>query len=103
MSGTALTEYNNTRITRNLLSIGKECFVTYFFLFDNFKLSTEDIIEQMKKDGKNFTDKSYRSRISKARSIIKAGKSRDALLNVSNSCVPEYVRDQARQLAKGAT
>ncbi len=40
MSATALTEYNNARITRYLQSIGKECFVTYFFLFDNFKLST---------------------------------------------------------------
>ena len=52
MSGTALTEYNNARITRNLQSIGKACFVTYFSMFDNYKLSTKDIIEQMKKDGK---------------------------------------------------
>ena len=95
------------QINTNLRAIGKECFVTYFCLFKHsFSTNTKDIIKQMKemqqkRNQKLYTYNSYLSRISKARSIIRAKKSRDALINVSNSfLVPEHVRDKARQLAK---
>ena len=85
------------QLKRNLRSIGKTCFVTYFCKFANSALSNDDIVEQMKKN-ENYTKKACQSRTSHARSIIKAGRSRDALINICESHVPDKVRNRARQL-----
>ena len=81
---------NDTQLERNLKSVGKECFVTYFEQFHNSQLSNQEVAEQIQGD-RGYTWKSCRSRTSHARSIIREGRARDALENIRDS---EGVRDQ---------
>ena len=81
---------NDQQLERNLISVGKECFVTYFEQFSNSQLSNRDVAEQIQID-RGYTWKSCRSRTSHARSIITEGRARDALENIRDS---ERVRDQ---------
>lgn len=69
---------NDQQLDRNLRSIGKECFVSFFQQFCDSSLSNADVAEQIRKD-RGYTDKACLSRTSHARSIIKAGRAIDAL------------------------
>ena len=81
---------NDNQLERNLRSVGKECFVTYFKQFNNLLLSNQDIAEHIHQD-RGYTWKACQSRTSHARSIIREGQARDALENISAS---DRVRDQ---------
>ena len=81
---------NDQQLERNLISVGKECFVTYFEQFHDTQLSNQDIAIQIQED-RGYTWKSCQSRTSHARSIIRAGRARDALEKIRDS---ERVRDQ---------
>ena len=81
---------DDNQLERNLISVGKECFVTYFEQFDNCELSNQDIARRIQED-RGYTWKSCQSRTGHARSIIRAGRKRDALEKIRDS---ERVRDQ---------
>ena len=88
---------NDEQLDRNLRSIGKECFVTYFREFCDLTLSKE--VAAVIKSEMDYTDKSCNPRTSHARSIIKAGRDRDALIIISKSGrVPASVRDEADRI-----
>lgn len=66
------------QLERNLASIGKDCFVQYFEFFRNTKYSNTDLTTMlMQKEG--YTDNACKTRVSKSRSIINDGKSKEAL------------------------
>lgn len=73
-----------SKLKRHLQSVGKECFVRYFDLFNNARLDNADIIEVLHKEC-NFTEKACASRTSKARAIIREGGAIQALENIANS------------------
>lgn len=89
---------NDQQFDRTLRSIGKECFVTYFCEFANSSLSNEDVAEMLMRDT-DYTEGSCRSRTSHARRIIREGRARDALMDISVSRVPSEVAAKAERLA----
>ena len=90
---------NDQQLKRNLQSISKEGFVKYFHLFSDFSRSNEEVVAVIKSE-MDYTDKSCKSRTSHARSIIKAGRARDALIIISKSVrVPASVKDEADGIA----
>ena len=91
---------NDSQLQRNLDSVGKECFVTYYELFNNPLLANQDIAEKIRQD-RGYTWKSCQSRTSHARSIIREGRARDALERISASDrVRDWrIRDKAALLA----
>ena len=64
---------NDQQLDRNLRSIGREVFVTYFKVFCDRSRSHEDIAAQIEEE-RGYTAKSSRSRTGHARSIIGAGR-----------------------------
>ncbi len=92
---------DDQRLEKTLRSIGKECFVTYYTKFTDPFLSNEYIAAQIKSE-KGYSCNTCKSRTSSSRSIIKAGRAKDALINISQSKnVPMQIREKARALAAG--
>ena len=90
---------NDQQLDRNLRSIGKECFVTYFYAFNDWSRSNEDIAIQLS-DEKGYTSKACRSRTSHSRSIIKAGRAKDALrMCYESPTLAASLREKAMELA----
>ena len=92
---------NDQQLDRNLRSIGKECFATFFNEFCDRSLSNEDVAAKIK-DERGYTDKACWSRTSHARSIIKAGRASDALDMVRHSTSPRvtpHTKERAAELA----
>ncbi len=82
-----------------LASIGKYCFVTYCRKLTNPSLSDDDITEMMIKEEGWAKSSAKNRRTRGARKIIRPGRARDALLNISNSPrVSSKVVDLARGL-----
>jgi hypothetical protein len=71
-----------TDLIRLLNSIGKEVFVQYFDLFQNSQVSTGEVVGKLPS---KYTEKSRRSRTSKARRIIREGLAREALAIIAES------------------
>ena len=71
-------------LVEHLKAIGMECFVNYYPHFADSNLSSADIIEQMH-SCEGYTEKSCRTRISKARKVIRDGLSIEALTLIANS------------------
>ena len=93
---------NGQQLDRNLRSIGREVFVTYFKVFYDRSKSKEEIAEQIEEE-RGYTAKSCRSRTSHARSIIGAGRAVDALIMVSLSTsplVPGHIKEKAAGLVR---
>lgn len=92
---------NDQRLKETLQSIGKECFVTYFRKFADTSLSNKDVAEILMRET-DYTEGSCRSRTSHARRIIKAGRAKDALMDisVSSGVLPE-IAAKAKRLAGG--
>ena len=82
---------NDSQLKRNLISVGKECFVDYFEQFNDLRLSNREMAEQIQEDRSHYSWKSCLSRAGHARSIIRHERARDALENIRDS---EGVRDQ---------
>lgn len=92
---------NDQQLDRTLRSIGKECFVTYFREFANSRLSNEDVAEILMRET-DYTEGSCRSRTSHARRIIREGRAKDALMDISASYgVPPEIAAKAKRLAAG--
>ena len=91
---------DDDKLDRNLQSVGKCCFVNYF---DDFAggLSSDAVVDLLMKN-ESYAEKATRARVSTARSIIKAGRAKDALRVISGaSRVPESVRVRAMKIAEG--
>ena len=88
------------QLGRNLRSIGKECFVSFFHQFYDRSLSNEDVAVRLQKE-RGYTYKAYQSRTSHARSIIKAGRAVDALEMVRLSTSPQPTTELAVPFACG--
>lgn len=85
-------------LTDRLKAIGMECFVNYYHRFADSNLSSADIIEQMH-SREGYTEKSCRTRLSKARKVIRDGLSIEALTLVADSGrIQDSVRNDALKL-----
>ena len=71
-------------LAEHLKAIGMECFVNYYHHFADSNLSSADIIEQMH-SCEGFTEKSCRTRLSKALKVIRDGLSIEALTLIADS------------------
>ncbi len=92
---------DDRQLQRNLQSVGMACFVKYFGEFANNALPNRAVAEiLLEREG--YTEKSCRSRVSHARSIIKAGRAADALLMIAGaSNVSRHTAERAKALADG--
>ena len=90
---------NDRQLDRNLQSIGKECFVSYFKEFSDFTRSNESIAEQIREE-RGYTWKACLSRTSHARNIIKSERAEDALIVCSESPrLSAHIRERSDGLA----
>lgn len=90
---------NDVQLERNLRSIGKECFVTYFWRFHNLSVPNQEVALQLQEE-RGHTWNACQSRTSTARSIIGAGRAKHAMMSISESERVEYrIRDEARRIA----
>ena len=74
------------------------CFIKHFREFSNLSLSNQSVAEVLM-EREQYTDKSCISRVSHARSIIKAGRAKDALMIASAANVHGRIAEQAKVLA----
>ena len=89
---------SRTTLTDLLKAIGMECFVNYYHRFADSNLSSAGIIEQMH-SREGYTEKSCRTRLSKARKVIRDGLSIEALTLVADSGrIQDSVRNDALKL-----
>ena len=92
---------NDQQLQRNLQSMGMACFVKYFGEFANNALPNPAVVEILR-ERESYTPASCANRVSKARSIIKAGRARDALLMIANAGnASKHTAEQAKALANG--
>ena len=90
---------NDVQLDRNLRSIGKECFVTYFWRFHNLSVPNREIALQIQEE-RGYTWNACQNRTSAARSIIKAGRAKDAMIIISKSeRLAHRTRKEAREIA----
>ena len=92
------------QLDRNLRSVGKECFVTYFEAFSDRHLKNIDVAERIQRERPCYTWKSCNSRTGHARGIINAGRAKDALILVANSnhwSITSEIKARALTLAEG--
>ncbi len=88
---------NEQQLVRTLNSVGKRCFITWFRQFCDPSLSNEDVAAQMQ-EAERYSPKACRSRTSGARSIIRAGRGRDALTIIASSRADAWTRQEASRL-----
>ena len=84
--------------------VGMNCFVTYFEVFSDQHLRNIDVAERIQREPPRYTLNSCNTRTSKARSIINAGRAKDALTLVANSkhwSITSGIRARALTLAEG--
>lgn len=90
---------NDHQLQRNLQSMGMACFVKYFDEFANPSLPNQAVIKTLL-ERESYTESSCANRASKARNIIKAGRTPDALLLIAGASNVDYrTAQQARALA----
>ncbi|MDE2837171.1 MAG: hypothetical protein OXL97_06635 [Chloroflexota bacterium] len=88
---------NEQQLVRTLNSVGKRCFVTWFRQFCDLSLSNEDVAAQME-EAERYSARTCRTRTSGARSIIRAGRGRDALEKITRSKADAWTRQEASKL-----
>lgn len=80
---------NEKEIISALNATGKECFISYLEYFIDSQLSNEQIASVIQKD-RGYTNNSCRSRTSKARSILKNNRLKEALKIIIESDRTDY-------------
>lgn len=94
---------NDQQLERNLHLVGKTCFVNYFDEFTNPLLTTAEVANLLTEQ-EGYTRNASRTRVSRARRIINAGRAADALLGISKSSrLPSPIADQAGDWADEVT
>ncbi|ROS02157.1 hypothetical protein [Raoultella terrigena] len=89
---------DDEKLRAYLKAIGMGCFVTYYDRFASAAVSRADLIELLHTQ-EGYTEKSGGSRTSKARAIIAAGASEEALrLIIASNRVNDDLRNAARKL-----
>ena len=90
---------DDTQLDRALRSIGKECFVEYFWEFAKPRISRADMIDLLMRE-KGYAEVASGTRVSGARRIIGAGRAKDALIEIGSSDrLPQAVTDRAREIS----
>ncbi|MBM9512016.1 hypothetical protein [Desulfogranum marinum] len=91
------------RLVRYLNSVGKECFVKYFRIFNDFNMSNSEIADIIEEEN-GYTRKACNSRTGHARMIIREGGAKDALeiIAASNRLSAEIVTE-ARNIINNFT
>ena len=90
---------NDQQLERNLHLVGKTCFVNYFDDFTNPLLTTAEIANMLTEQ-EGYTRNASRTRVSRARRIINAGRAADALLGISKSSrLPSPIAELSSELA----
>ena len=89
---------NEQQLDRSLRSVGKECFVTFFGEFCDGTRSNESVDAQIREE-RGYTWEACRTRTSKSRSIIKAGRAEEALIICSKANVSAHIKQRAAVLA----
>ena len=69
---------DDNQLMRNLRSVGMEVFETFYNYFADERLTNPQVIAFLR-ERRNYTENSYRSRVSHARAIIRAGRGPEAL------------------------
>jgi hypothetical protein len=86
------------QLERSLQSTGKTTFVKYVDSFSDDSLSNDFLVDILMKN-ENYTESSSRTKVSEARRIIRSGRKKDALRNISQSTkLDRELRDQALSL-----
>ena len=88
---------NEQQLVRTLNSVGMRCFITWFRQFCDPSLSNEDVAAQIE-EAEGYSPKTCRTRTSGARSIIRAGRGRDALEKITRSNADAWTRQEAARL-----
>ena len=70
---------DDQQLMRTLRSVGMEVFETFYDQFADESLTNQQVVVLLREQ-RNYTEQSYRSRVSHARMIIRAGRGPDALL-----------------------
>lgn len=88
------------RLSRYIKAIGMECFVKYYPLFVDIRLSTVEVIERVY-TGEGYTEKSCNNRVRKARKIIESGLGISALEKIlASERIDDSVKRQAQDLIR---
>ena len=92
---------DDQQLNRALRSVGMCCFVKYFGEFDNNALPIPAVVEILREQ-EGYKENACRTRVSKSRSIIRAGRARDALLMIAGSAkVCRRMAEKAKEQADG--
>ena len=86
---------NDSKLHKELRSAGMEWFAEYYSELSDWSLNSRDLIEKMCAE-KNYKRDSSQTKVYAGRRIIKAGRSKDALILITNS-----KNDRAAVLAQG--
>ena len=90
---------NDQQLERNLQLVGKTCFVIYFDAFANPLLTTAQVADLLTAQ-EGYTHNASRTRASRARRIINAGRAADALRGITKSSrLPPPISRQANEWA----
>lgn len=90
---------NDQQLDRNLRSIGKECFVTFFGELCDLELTNEAVARYIAQDWGCDEGAALTWRVNPARKIVQAGRAADALDICARSRLPAHTRDRAAELA----
>ena len=90
---------NDEQLKRRLQTIGKECFVSYFRKFNDPTLSNDEVSTLLVEERK-YMPKASLTRSSCARSIINAGRAKDAFAIIADSKkIEPAIREIASRMA----
>ena len=90
---------NDQQLDRNLRSIGKECFVTFFGELCDLELTNEAVARYIAQDWGCDEGAALTWRVNPARKIIQAGRAEEALVICSKAKVPSHIKAKAFELA----
>ena len=93
---------DEAKVERYLGIIGKQTFVTYYKLLADFDLPDNEIADLIASELDSTYENAMSWRVKPARTLIRAGQAKTALLMVSRSArLPAHVTQRASELAHG--
>ena len=96
-------DVDEAKVEKYLRMVGKQVFVTYYELLSDFDLPDNEVAGLISSDGGYTFDSALTLRVKPARTLIRAGQGRTALLSISRSTrLPAHVKQWASELALGA-
>ena len=93
---------DEAKVERYLGIIGKQTFVTYYELLADFDLPDDEVADLIASELDSTFDNAMSWRVKPARTLIRAGQGKTALLMVSRSArLPNDITQTASELALG--